>query len=809
MRERGGLTIWLLVLFALHVTAAEAQWTHRYPKVEGYRHHVYLEGYELPTLNVGPTDPAVSPDGSRVAFSARGWIWSLEIATGRATRVTSGGAMDFRPAWSPDGERLAFVRDDTRDTSIVVRELASGTETIINTPALDLDPAFMPDGSLLYSSAVEGALDLWRSQDGVELGAPVTAHRGLELKPSVSNDGRSLVYLHKEGGDRVVLRDLSSGEEKELLTERIVSQTRPAVSPDGRYVVYNWPDQDGYELRLLATADPSTSLRLTRGERELALAPTFSPNGEWVWFTEAGEDEVMRLYRMRAVGGAAEEVPVRIWDWGVSTARLRIVTKLGDRIAPSRLVVSDGEGHPVVPSEGFAQFSVSSGRVFFYSPGVIEVELPVGGAVVHAVQGILTPEVTRRVDVAAGGVTEITVSLEPVWDAQAAGYLSADHHFHLNYGGPYRLSPDDLVPMMEGESLDVATPQLANLHNRFEDQQLWGRNRTSEPPLIQFAQEIRSHFLGHVALLDTSDLFWPWIWGPGYQVYGTADRPNAEALDFARSQGGLGGYVHPVNARDPFSGDGPNDVPPLLAADGILGNMDWLEVACLWTDELGTAEVWYRLLNFGSPIVLEAGTDVMTNYYRTMAVGATRLYVHTDGATSLAAYWRAMAAGRSFVSSGPILELAVAGQGPGHTLDEGGRTAFELELHSAVPVERVELLVNGAVVWSDVGTERSGSQRYEGMVDLAEGGWIAARAHGGEAVWPAMDSYPFAHTSPVWIGTVGSTDPDARRQAAGDLMLLLDSAEARIVERYGGRENATRILETVAAARRKLEEVLP
>ena len=799
----------VVVLLALAASTVEAQWTHRYPKMQGYRHQVYLEGYELPTLNVGPTDPAVSPDGNQVAFSARGWIWTLDVATGRAARITSGAGMDFRPTWSPDGERIAFVRDDTFDTSVIVHTLATGAEATIDTPAVDLDPVFLPDGSLLYASAVEGALDLWRSPDGIDTGAPVTARRGIELKPSVSSDGSSLVYLHKGGGDRLVLHDLATGAERELISEQIVSQTRPAVSPDGRSVVYNWPDQDGYELRLLATSDPSTSLRLTRGTRELPLAPTFSPDGEWIWFTEAGDDEVMRLYRIRAVGGPVEEIPILVWDWGEATGRLRITTENKDTLAPSRLVVTDGSGHPVVPSTGYAQFALAHGRVFFYSPGVIELVLPAGSAEVSAVQGLLTPETTESVSVTAGAVTEITLDLEPVWNSRAAGYLSADHHFHLNYGGPYRLTPDDLVPMMQGESLDVATPQLANLHNRFEDQSLWGRNRTVEPPLIQFAQEVRSHFLGHVALLDTTDLFWPWIWGPGYQVYGTADRPNSEALDFAREQGGLGGYVHPVNDRDPFAGDGPDGVPPLLAADGILRNTDWLEVACLWTDELGTAEVWYRLLNFGVPIVLEAGTDVMTNFYRTMAVGATRLYVDTNGATNLTAYWRGMAEGRSFVSSGPILELEMSGARPGDALSKGGATSFELELHSAVPVETVELLVNGAVVYTSDGLDAAGSRSYEGTVDLPAGGWVAARAHGGQTVWPAMDSYPFAHTSPIWIGQIGSTDRQARFEAAGELGLLLDSAESRIVERYQGRENAERILATLAAAREKLQQATP
>ena len=72
-------------------------------------------------------------------------------------------------------------------------------------------------------------------------------------------------------------------------------------------------------------------------------------------------------------------------------------------------------------------------------------------------------------------------------------------------------------------------------------------------PLIRFGQEIRSHFLGHMGLIETRDLYWPWVWGPGYQVYGSDDRTNGEVLDFAHSRGGLGYYVHPVGSPEPFT----------------------------------------------------------------------------------------------------------------------------------------------------------------------------------------------------------------------------------------------------------------
>src|SRR5688500_16085110 len=116
-----------------------AQWTNRYQRI-GQCHHVYIEGYDFPTYSVGPTYPAVSPDGRTLAFSARGWLWTMSTSGGAAERVTKSAGMDSRPAWHPDGRRLAFVRDDTRNTDIVEIEVATGVERpLVATTAAELD----------------------------------------------------------------------------------------------------------------------------------------------------------------------------------------------------------------------------------------------------------------------------------------------------------------------------------------------------------------------------------------------------------------------------------------------------------------------------------------------------------------------------------------------------------------------------------------------------------------------------------------------------------------------------------------------
>jgi TolB protein len=189
-----------------------------------------------------------------------------------------------------------------------------------------------------------------------------------------------------------------------------------------------------------------------------------------------------------------------------------------------------------------------------------------------------------------------------------------------------------------------------------------------------------------------------------------------------------------------------------------------------------------------------------------MAVGATRVYVQVKGALNLASYLEGLREGRSFVTNGPFLAFEAGGVGPGGVVERepGSEIPWELTLVSAVPVASVEVLVNGRVAWAGKAPPAPGRQTYSGRIPAPSGGWIGARALGGPAVWPAMDSYAFAHSGAVWLNEVGSIDPEAARTAARELLAWMDVAEARLVEGYGG-ASIPKLKESFAEARRRLE----
>ncbi|MGB3542213.1 CehA/McbA family metallohydrolase [Rubrivirga sp.] len=770
------------------VAPAEAQWTNRYPEVPGYSHHVYLEGFNLPTASAGSHDPAPSPDGRHLAFASRGWLWVLDLEDGTARRVTDGVGVDSRPAWSPDGRQLVFVRDNSSDTRIVRLDLEDGTEEIVAAePGIELDPAFSPDGAaVVYSAATPTGIGLRRLDLEAGTSEALTAPAPGELAFSAQPHGARIVYLAK-GYDLDELRVLEGDSERVVYAGGILSQSRPALSPDGRTVAMSIPRDDDWDVVLIDLEAPVQTVRLISSEAP-ALEPAWSPDGQHVYYAQADDRERVRMYRVPVAGGAPIEVEVASWDWGVETGTLVVQTRLGGELVPARVaavVATEGEYHPAF-AEGQTWFDGEHGVMYSYSPGEVRYQVPAGRALAMAVQGLATPPVTATVTVEPGGTGVVTLDLEKVWDAE--GWVSGDQHFHLNYGGPFALDLGDLRPVLEGEGLDVGTPLVANLDTRYVDDERWGESIESRQagaadgmPILDMGQEVRSHFFGHVGLVGTETLFFPWIWGPGYSVYSRDDRENAEVTAHARREGGIATYVHPIGDRDPF-GPTVGYVPASLVADGVLGDLDGLEVVCLWTDDLGTSEMWYRLLNIGQVVVPMAGSDVMSNFHRTMAPGTARAYVRSE--PDLDAYYDGLRAGRSFVTTGPFLEAEIGGAGPGGVV-KAGPANWSLEVASAVPVDRVEVVVNGTVVHSDSGLEVGESRTYSGTLDLPKAGWVAFRAVGERtADWPSMASYPFAHTAPVWIGEVGSVDAASSRSAARDLLRVFNESEASFEVAY-------------------------
>lgn len=780
-------TMALAISLAALSQPSVAQWTNHYPKVEGFSHQLYLEQENLPILSSGPINPAPSPDGIQLAFSHQGWIWLLNLESGVARRLTNSSGIDGRPRWSPDGALLAFVRDSGRDTSLVLKRLSDGAETVIDTPAIELDPEFAPSGkTLYYTSARSGRLVIW--QRNLATGVDEKLIEGGRLRRAARSMADGAIVYHAMGYPSYALRvrEADGQSDRLLLEQGWMAHFDPDVHPTARSMVYTAGDGNSLRLEIMDIDQPGFPRRLTPDGAK-PLHPAFSSDGTMIYYVEANSNQQFHLNRINVAGGMPSKVEISRWDYGSAVGKVNLVTttEKGEP-APTRVSVKRLDGHPIANPNGPTFVDNNNGEVYFYSPGNIELALPQGDYRVVVTRGPFSIPVDNVIKVSGGQTQKLVQSIKTIWQPKQAGYASADHHVHLNASGVTELELSDLLLPMQGEALDSAAPMAWNQYNRYIDAQRIGQGQTGpDGTTAVLSQEVRSDFHGHVGMIGLKEPFNPWFFGPTEPVYSTKDFNNGQAIAFARARGALATYVHPIDgAKDPFADLSSNPLPYELVIDGVLNEGVGLEIVCQWTSSLGTSEVWYRFLNIGKAMPATSGTDMMANFYRTPAIGTARAYVPTTTNENVFdAVVEQVRKGTGFVTTGPALLFDVSGSAPGSAVKSGIQN-WGIELLSVRPVERLEIIVNGKVVQTLDGFKGRGSKKYSGTVDLPEGGWIAARAVGGETGWPSMTVFQFAHSSPVWIGRIGSTDPQSAKAAARDLLRALEYSELKFNEGY-------------------------
>jgi hypothetical protein len=408
---------------------------------------------------------------------------------------------------------------------------------------------------------------------------------------------------------------------------------------------------------------------------------------------------------------------------------------------------------------------IIGGKTFAYVLPDFVAGLPVGRYTMEVARGLEYNPVKISFEVGGSGPSKIGLDLARWTDMKKGGWYSGDSHVHF-------LDPQTALLEAQGEDLNVINVlassggDLITSVNHFTGAP--SAHSTGEN-IVYIAEETRHDYLGHTTLLDIKKLIYPMGWGePTTGVPGGYDNPTmADQADKAHANGALVVWAH-------FPDPG-GEIP----IDFTLGKIDGAEVAVFGNpfaatraSGLGPMLTWYKLLNTGSKVPGLGATDKMWN---TQKVGGVRTYAKVDGAFSYAAWIKSVREGRTFVTSGPMISLAVDGHGVGDTvsLAKRGRLSFTAKLHFNQPVDRLEIIVNGKVVASKLNADGRNDLELSGAADLQASSWIAARAISdkrlpiqGEHNEP--DGVPvFAHTSPIYVDVAGK--PRTSREDAAYL----------------------------------------
>src|SRR5581483_2334351 len=131
-----------------------------------------------------------------------------------------------------------------------------------------------------------------------------------------------------------------------------------------------------------------------------------------------------------------------------------------------------------------------------------------------------------------------------------------------------------------------------------------------------------------------------------------------------------------------------------IPIDVALGKIDTLDINNSWA---ASVPLWHRLLNCGFRIPATAGTDVFLNRIGSNLPGGDRVYVHVGGSLTYGAWIDGLKAGKSFVTSGPMLTFTVNGMEPGAVLKVGEKPKVSVKAaaRSRFPLTKAELIHNG------------------------------------------------------------------------------------------------------------------
>ena len=825
----------LWMLLALLAPPALAQRQPVLQQIDLPHNYYYREMY-LPQLTTGPSSVAWWPDSKSVVFSMGGALWRQALDSGVAEQLTDGPGYHYQPDVSPDGQWVIFTSYHNDALELRALHLSTGRESPFTTGgAVNLDARFSPDGRRIVFVSTQynrrfhifladfsnGALaNLRRLTGETRSDLPRYYYSAFdhEISPAWSPDGREILFISNRGhlygtggiwrmradecrgGPAPALSEAEgcppSAEAVEIHREETTWKARPDWSRDGQDIVFSsYLGRQWHQLWTLPATAGGHAFPLTYGEFD-DTAARYSPDGKRIAFI-SNRDGNTALRILDVLGGASRELRVaeKRYQQPHRPVLLRVLDTQG-RPTPARVSITGADGRAYAPAGAWMhadEMFVRAERPFeahyFHTRGAAELDLPAGKFAVEVMKGFEHRIERRTIEVTtarAAPPMPVFFRLKPqplpALASATQQWVSGDAHVHMNYGGAYRNTPENLVRQAEAEGLRVVHSLIVNKEQRIPDVAYFCGDQldpaSTSRTLLLHSQEYHTSAWGHLGLLGLREN----LILPDYADYprtaaASLYPSNDVVSDLARAQGALVGYVHPFDAPTP---DPYKDarLSYALPADVAHGKVDYFEVMG-FSDHLITSDVWYRLLNLGFRVPAAAGTDAMSNFASQRGpLGLVRVYVKVpvhperreatrragplstpDARQKMIRDWLdGLRAGRTFVTNGPLLHFRLGGKEVGDELRLSSRSkpvSFSASVRSIVPLDHAQIVCNGEVARELALSADRDSLDATGTIALQRSGWCVLRAFAEKATHPILDLYPFASTSPVYITVEG------------------------------------------------------
>jgi Tol biopolymer transport system component/DNA-binding winged helix-turn-helix (wHTH) protein len=328
-----------------------------------------------------------SPDGKsfvlvdHIGAQASSSIYLIDVETLRTRALTTpppGWEGDINPVFSPDGEKIAFLRStESWDTELYWVSTAGGAaHQITHDGKLIHGIAWSSDNrSIIFSSNRAGQNALWKVS--LKNGAPQRLPVGTEnaTQPAISPNGNDLAFVQ---GSAIfgIQRITVSGDSRETKETQIVSSSAqdsaPSLSPDGaQFAFQSW--RSGARQIWVCSIDGQSLRQLTQLDGVVSGpgSPSWSPQGGRILF-DARIYGHAHIFAISATGGSATQITFGdvndiVPRWSADGRSIYFRSNRGGRWRLWKLPESGGTPQPVTSDDGIAGQESPDGKWLYFA----------------------------------------------------------------------------------------------------------------------------------------------------------------------------------------------------------------------------------------------------------------------------------------------------------------------------------------------------------------------------------------------------------------------------------------------------------